>query len=138
MKVLIDLNIILDLLIQREFYISAALLMQEIEYKKIIGLVSCHEITTLSYFLDREFKNREKTRRIISDIVKILKVTPVTEDIILDALNSSISDFEDAVIEAISVKEKVDYIITRNVVDFKNSRVEAVNPVVFLELYKNR
>jgi predicted nucleic acid-binding protein len=43
-----------------------------------------------------------------------------------------ISDFEDAIIAAIAMREKTDYIITRNTKDFSKSPVPAITPDTFL------
>jgi hypothetical protein len=53
-------------------------------------------------------------------------------------VNSPINDYEDAVIEMSSIKEKIDYIITRNISDFKLSRVDATTPTEFLQLLQKQ
>jgi predicted nucleic acid-binding protein len=50
-KVLIDLNIILDILGKRMEHEAAAAVFDHCVKRKIKGYVSSHEITTLSYFL---------------------------------------------------------------------------------------
>ena len=54
------------------------------------------------------------------------------------ALTSEIDDFEDAVIEASSSKEKVEYILTRNIKDFKKSIVHAITPEELLVINNNQ
>jgi hypothetical protein len=39
-----------------------------------------------------------------------------------DALNSEIDDYEDAVIDELSYNEEVDFIVTRDMRDFKKSK----------------
>jgi len=43
-------------------------------------------------------------------------------------------DFEDAIIAATALREKADYIITRNAKDYSKSPVPAVTPDEFLAL----
>ena len=57
-KILIDLNIILDFLNKRNFHVEAAQLINMCVEKKISGYICAHEVTTLSYFLLKEQKDR--------------------------------------------------------------------------------
>jgi predicted nucleic acid-binding protein len=131
-KVLIDLNILLDFLNKRNFHKEAAQIIDQIIEKKIHGYLCAHEITTLSYFLLKEHKNRIKTISTIDTILSIFTIIPVTETILKDALLSPIVDYEDAVIEVSAIKEKMDFIITRNLDDFKKSRIQYISPEQFL------
>ena len=47
-KILIDLNIILDFLNKRNFHVEAAQLINMCVEKKISGYICAHEVTTLS------------------------------------------------------------------------------------------
>ncbi|HON14560.1 MAG TPA: hypothetical protein PK897_10585 [Treponema sp.] len=51
-----------------------------------------------------------------------------------DSLLSPIDDYEDAVIEVSSMKSNIDYIISRNISDFKLSRIPVYTPEQFLLL----
>ncbi|MFW5790977.1 MAG: hypothetical protein ACOCWE_06985 [Bacillota bacterium] len=50
-------------------------------------------------------------------------------------MDSEINDFEDAVIEISSYENEIDYIVTRNLDDFKNSRVKSISSTEFLAVY---
>lgn len=56
----------------------------------------------------------------------------------IDALASSVSDYEDAVVERVSVKANMDYIITRNVKDYQQGMVKAISPNDFIILMKDK
>jgi len=131
-KVLIDLNVVLDLLNKRSFHKEAASILNQCTEKKLDGYICAHEITTLAYFLLKDTKSRTKATSTIDSILNLLKVIPTTEAILRDALLSQISDYEDAVIEVSAIKSGIDVIISRNLNDFKKSRVTALTPEQFL------
>ena len=53
-------------------------------------------------------------------------------------LASSVSDYEDAVVERISVKADIDYIITRNMKAYQQGKVKAISPDDFIVLMKDK
>lgn len=133
-KVLIDLNIILDILGKRVDHKAAAAVFDSCVKRKIKGYVSSHEITTLSYFLEKEKFDKFKKKRIISLLLDNLSVLTAHEKILRNALDSEIEDYEDAVIDELSKNEKLDFIITRDLKDFKKSKNTIYNAVEALEV----
>ncbi|MBN2804088.1 MAG: PIN domain-containing protein [Deltaproteobacteria bacterium] len=133
-KLLIDLNIILDFLNKRNFHSEAASLIDLCVEKKVSGFICAHEVTTLSYFLFKEQKNKSKVINTISALLDMFTLISIDEKILRDSLISPISDFEDAVIEVSSIKKNIDYIISRNISDFKKSRIPALTPEQFFLL----
>ena len=130
-KVLIDLNIILDFLNKRNFHEEAANIINMCVEKKLSGFIAAHEITTLSYFLLKEKKDKNKAADIISALLDMFNIIPIDEKILREALFSPVKDYEDAVIEVSSVKNSIDYIISRNLGDFKSARVKVFTPEQF-------
>lgn len=130
-KVLIDLNIILDFLNKRNFHEEAANIINMCVEKKLFGFIAAHEITTLSYFLLKEKKDKNKAADIISALLDMFNIIPIDEKILREALFSPVKDYEDAVIEVSSVKNSIDYIISRNLGDFKSARVQVCTPEQF-------
>ncbi len=61
-----------------------------------------------------------------------MEILGVDKDIIIESLNSDLSDFEDAVQVYTAKSNAIDLIITRNVVDFANSGMRAVTPEDFI------
>jgi len=127
-KILIDLNIILDFLNKRNFHHEAATLIDMCVEKKLSGYICAHEITTLSYFLFKEHKDKAKVINTITTLLDIFNVISIDETILRQSLVSPISDYEDAVVEVSAMKHGVEYIISRNVSDFKLSRVPTLTP----------
>ena len=130
-KVLIDLNIILDFLNKRNFHQEAAQLLNRCVEGKLSGYICAHEVTTLSYFLFKEQKDKNKVAAIISSLLDIFHVIPIDETILKNSLLSPITDYEDAVIEVSAVAFDIDYILSRNISDFKQSRIPTYTPEQF-------
>lgn len=125
-KVLIDLNIILDMLNKRMDHESALAIFDFCVKKRIKGYISSHEITTLSCFLEKQ-KYDKKRNKIISNLLDHLSVLTAHEKILRKALVSEIGDYENAVIDELALNEEIDYIITRDLKDFKNSKNNIYN-----------
>ncbi len=133
-KILIDLNVLLDFLNKRNDHLDAAKIVDLCIDNKIKGYLCAHEVTTLAYFLIKERHNNAKS--IIGRILDIFSIISVTEVILREALDSRINDYEDAVIESSCIKNGIDYIVSRNLKDFKNSRIKATSPKEYITEYK--
>ncbi|MBI9055950.1 MAG: PIN domain-containing protein [Bacteroidales bacterium] len=121
-KILIDLNIIIDFLNKRDDHEAALAVYDKCVKRKVKGYVSSHEITTLSYFLEKEKYERVKRNKIISNLLDNISVLTAHEEILRKSLISELEDYEDAVIDELAINEGIDYIVTRNLKDFKRSR----------------
>ncbi len=130
--VLIDLNIILDFFEKRNFHKEAATIFELCHKKKIKGYVCAHEITTLSYFLEKKFKKSKIISYAIKELLDIVKVLSLNELIIRKALDSKINDFEDAVIDEIAIENNINVIITRNIKDFKKGKCTSISSSEFV------
>jgi predicted nucleic acid-binding protein len=133
MKAIIDVNVIMDWLFKRDEHESAARIIDLCVNKKIKGVVCAHEITILSYFLEKEIKNKEQRIKILSKIMKMFSVLDLKGKILTGALSSKIKDYEDAVIEQSALAYKCDLIITRDIKDFENGGVKSILPREFLK-----
>ena len=75
-----------------------------------------------------------EARSAVLMLMQIVDVIPALKNDINVALTSDFSDFEDSVQAACAERVKADYIVTRNVRDFKNSSVPAILPGDMLRL----
>ena len=130
--ILVDLNIILDYLGDRNGSEKAGELFAKCFRKELKGYVCAHEITTLSYYLGKTSKNRTENMKIISRILQIFDVIEINKKILEEAVLSNITDFEDAVIVESAKVKKTGCIITRNTKDFKNSPIPVMLPEEYL------
>ncbi len=136
MKVMVDTNVVLDLLLAREKFVeNAARIFGMIERSEIDGCVCATTITTIDYLLNHSM-SKSQSRKHLHRLVEIFEIASVNRSVIEEALSSKISDFEDAVLAHAGILAGVDLIITRNLKDFKKSSVKAVDPIEFLTIYK--
>lgn len=135
-KILIDINIILDVLQKREpFYEHSAQVLASAETGRIIGAVAGHTITTLFYLLEID-KNAGLARVAVTELLKILRVAGIDQQTIEQGLSLAYEDFEDAVQMMSAAQFGADYLITRNPKDYKEGPVSTLTPVEFLALFK--
>lgn len=133
MKVLIDTNVVLDVLCKREgFYEDAAKIMKYCEVNKITGVISALTVPNIVYIMRKEL-DAQKTRDVIEKLQLVFTVADLKADDIKKALSMNFKDFEDALQSACASRIKADYIITRNIRDFANSKVTAIKPTELLE-----
>ncbi|MDR1389146.1 MAG: PIN domain-containing protein [Treponema sp.] len=136
-KIVIDVNIFMDFLFKREGHERVAEIFKQCIKGNITAFSCAHEITTLSYFLNKSNREKAKVRKTISGIMKRFKVIATDEKTLTEALHSDIDDFEDAVIEISSKENGAEYILTRNIKDFKKSIVKPITPEELLAILKN-
>ena len=134
LKVLLDLNVILDVLQQREpFYVTSAHVLAQAENGSVEGWIAAHSVTTLFYLLARD-RSTSQARMVVSDLLSILSVAAVDQEVIDQALTLPYADFEDAVQMAAAIRSEVQYVITRNVRDYKAGPLPVLQPVELLAL----
>jgi predicted nucleic acid-binding protein len=133
-KILIDLNIILDVLQNRSpFYEASAGVLAAVETGRLDGFVAAHSITTLFYLLAKT-QSAQSARTIITDLLQFLSVAGVNQVTLEQALNLPYEDFEDAVQMMAAVQVGAEYVITRNPQDYRGGLIPAVQPAEFLPL----
>ncbi len=131
-SILIDLNILLDVLQKREpFYETSAALLAAVETGQVRGFIAAHNITTLFYLIQKGRSSRE-ARAMITSLLQFLKIIPIDQSTIEQALNLDYRDFEDAVQMIAAIQSKMDCLITRNVKDYQPALLSVMQPVDFL------
>ncbi|HEY3321828.1 MAG TPA: PIN domain-containing protein [Planctomycetota bacterium] len=135
MKVLLDTNVLLDVLLNREpFYADAAKLWSLAETGKIHGCVSALSFTNV-YYVARHHQGALDARQMLRKTRDIFTTILCDAQIVNQAIDSDISDFEDAVQYFSSVHTAADCIITRNKRDFPKDAPPALTPHEFLATY---
>ena len=133
-KALFDLNIILDVLQQREpFYEISAQLLASAEIGKINGFIAPHSLTTLFYLIEKD-QSAAHAKVIITGLLQVLEVATIDQSTIEQALSLPYRDFEDAVQMMAAVQCKAEYLVTRNVKDFQPAPLSVIQPSELLAL----
>ena len=134
--VLFDLNIILDVLQERkDFYDFSARLLAYAETGVIQGWLAAHSVTTLFYLIAKD-KSPEQARVTLTSLLQFLRIAPVDQNTIEQALNLPYRDFEDAVQMMAALQVHADYLLTRNVRDYQPAPMEVVQPAQLLAILK--
>lgn len=135
-RIFIDSDIILDVATGREPFVkNSSLVLSIIENRLAIGVLSANSITNIYYIL-RKISSGEKAKIFLKTILQYFSVIPVNHNNIIQALESGFSDFEDAVQHFCALTNQCDYIVTRNINDYKKSEITVLEPKEFIAIYK--
>ena len=128
MKVLVDTNVILDVLQNRQPYAQAAVqLIARIERKEISGYVCATTITTI-FYLAAKAVGIAAAHVQIKQLLVLFDVAQVDKTVLLNASQAGFSDFEDAVLHEAGRQVGVDCLVTRNIKDFKHATMPVYMP----------
>lgn len=131
-KVMIDLNVVLDVLQEREpFYEASAALLAAVKTGMIEGYLAAHILKTLFYLIQKG-KSSADARAMITNLLQFLKITAIDQSTIEQSLNLDYRDFEDAVQMIAAIQCKADYLITRNIKDYMPALLPVIQPVDFM------
>lgn len=134
MKLLLDINVLLDVVLAREPWARAAAeLLTLVEEGKAAGFVAGHTLTTVHYVVLRA-RDRETAASAVTDLLRILRVVPIEEVDFHQALVLPVEDFEDAVQGAAALKVGADYVVTRDEKGFRGLSVPVIAPGSVLAL----
>jgi predicted nucleic acid-binding protein len=134
LKVLIDLDILLDVLQRREpFYEKSAQVLASAELRSIEGHVAAHNLTTLFYLVAR-YLGAEQAQLALLQLLIFLFVAPVDQAVIERALVLSFTDFGEAVVMMAAVQAGADYVVSRDTQGFKRGPLPALTPAELLSI----
>ncbi len=123
LRLLVDLNIVLDVVLQRDPWTrDAVALLHAVSSGAAEGYVASHAMATL-YYLVHKANGRVAAVTAVTDILSICKVAPMGSEDFQRALALGFADFEDALHVAAALHTGCAYIVTRNAKDFKGSPV---------------
>lgn len=134
-KVFVDTNIVIDLLARRKPYYEEAAILFSLADNKVIELsISSLTVANTSYTLFHQL-NSTKTKSILRKLRLIVNILPLDDKIVGLALNDeTFTDFEDALQYFTAIENKQNIIITRNLKDFKNSKLPVMTAPQFIEI----
>ena len=136
MKILFDTNVILDVMLMREpFFKASVSLLVEVEKKKVNGFICSTTVTTI-YYLVSKAKGNSEAKNQVKNLLRLFEVTKVDKKALEFALYSEITDYEDSVLHESAISESFDGIVTRNIKDFKNSKLMVYQPEELLNILK--
>lgn len=133
-KVFVDTNILVDLIADRKpFSKFAVAIFTQAENEKVRLFTSSHAFAT-TYYLLKKYVEERKLKDILYNLLAYIQIIAVTQDAIKKALKSADKDFEDSIqmLCAYSI-ENMDFIVTRNIKDFKGASIPVYPPEIAVE-----
>ena len=133
MKILIDTNVILDVLYDREgFFDDSSAVWDICQTGKADGYISALSIPNIVYIMRKEL-DPQRIQQLVEQITMIFKVVDLSESDLKDAAGSFSDDYEDALHISQAKRIRADHMITRNVRHFENSTVSVLTPSQLIE-----
>jgi len=134
-KILIDTNVLLDYLLEREpFFEDAKEVIVSCTDGKVKGCIAAHSIPNMFFILRKDYNAKER-REVLLNLCKIFDVEGIDKAKLISGLtNEDFSDFEDCLQMECAKAYGADYIVTRNVADYLVSDVKVIEPKDYLKL----
>lgn len=137
MRILIDTNIILDVLLNRvPFSEDAVKVLKLVARDDIEEFVSASAITDIYYIAYKSIRNKEAVRGLLRKLLMVVSVAGVSEAEIMNALELEWKDFEDSVQYSVAFNGKMDGMVTRNVKDYASAEIAVWTPEQLLQQLK--
>ncbi len=134
MRLMIDTNLFLDVLLEREpFFSNSKAVLRLCEDKKISGFLSASSATDIFYITRKALQSTEQAYKALGAILNIVKVLTVTNEDVLNAYMQHASDFEDCLLATCARSNKCSAIVTRNKKDFLEFGITLLSPEELLD-----
>lgn len=134
---LIDTNVVLDYAEKREgFFDVAEKMFVQMWQGSFVGFVSASAVTDIYFFLKKRYKDTGIAISLLKMLLDALDVLAVDRKTIETAIESDMTDFEDAVQAAAAQNFGIDIVVTRDKTGYQNSGLHVYSPEEFLESLK--
>ena len=133
MKLLIDTNVILDMVLKRSGYDISMELFRKVRETRAGAYITASSVTDIFYIIRKETHDISRTYVIMENIFQLVSVLSVTEKDIRDAFGQKWKDFEDCVQYMTGKNSNMDYIITVNGKDYADAMLPVMTPAVWIE-----
>ena len=135
MKLFVDTNIFIDILLDRKpFSHHSALVYKLCENGLVQGYIAPITVNNV-YYICRKAHNISAVKSFLHKVSIDFTIAPMDSTTIQKANTFPISDYEDALQYAMALQSGSDYLVTRNVKDFRQmSHLEVCTPEELLEL----
>lgn len=135
MKVFVDTNVLMDVLLDREPFVGDS---QQVwllaERGKLQGLVSALSFPNI-YFVLRKLSGSERAARTMSMLRDVFRPVMCDEQILNQAIDADFKDFEDAIQYFSAIRADADCIVSRNPKHFPSPDISVLTPSEFLAAY---
>jgi len=136
MRVFVDNDVILDVLLKRGGFEHSQELIARIESKVLTGYTSAMVLVN-TYYIVRRLKSAETAWLAVKKLRLLFKIAGCSQKEVDLAMAADFRDFEDAVQYYCAMAVKADYLVTRNKKDYRSAKIAVVTPAEYLSLQKN-
>lgn len=133
-KVLIDTDVLLDFFFDRKpFAEFSTEILNLCAENKLSGFTTPVIISNVYYLLRKTAKHDIIIEK-IKQLLNIIEIIKMDKEAVLNALNSEFKDFEDALQNYSAIENgRINIILTRNIKDFKSSKLAVLTPETYLK-----
>jgi predicted nucleic acid-binding protein len=133
MRVLLDVNVILDAMLQRPpWQQDADAIIQAHALRQVDGVVTTLSLATV-FYVSRKVIGTAAARSNVGKCLATFEILPIDKQTLRDADAQPGTDFEDNILIAAAVSASLDAIITRNPADFAHSPIPVWEPAELLK-----
>lgn len=138
MRVLLDISILLDIVLERDpWHLAAARLLSAVHEGQLEGYVASHTLPTIYYVVEKA-RDRSTASAAMADLLRVVDVVAIDKDDLHKALVFPVDDFEDAVQLAAALRIGAEYIVTRNERDFMRGSVPPIHADRLMSVLRSR
>lgn len=134
MKLLIDTNVILDMVLNRSGCGISMELFRKAKEIEASAYITASSVTDIFYIIRKETHDAKRTYIIMENIFRLVAVLSVTEKDIQDAFGQKWKDFEDCVQYTTGKNNRIDYIITANHKDYADAMLPVMTPAAWIRM----
>jgi predicted nucleic acid-binding protein len=128
MRALLDINVELDVVIDRRPFVNdSKAVLDRHDAGKFQGALAATTLPIVFYVV-RKQKNLQEARNAVQVLLQRFEICPVTDSVLSSAFQKSIPDFEDAVQDQAAAHAGIAVIVTRDPAGFAGSSLRIVEP----------
>ena len=132
MRILIDTNVVLDVLMARRPHLEHALaIFALVDAGRVRGVLGATTITTV-FYLATKAVGIAKARLHVRSLLDLFDVASLDRGVLAAALDSGFDDVEDGAVHEATVAAEVDAIVTRDGGGFAVASLPVFTPSAFL------
>jgi len=137
-KILLDTNVILDAVAARKPWNAEAEQVFFLAANNMVeAFITASSATDLYYLIRKHLHSHEEAKKVMAKLYDLFGILDVTQEDCTNALHSDMKDYEDAVAAQSAFRKGMEYIVTRNMSDYRQSAVEAVDPEALLNMIQS-
>ena len=133
MKIFLDTNILLDLLLDRKNSYEASIILNSIDLGLFEGYISDITLVNVDYIAEKQ-KKEDEIKEFLILLLETMEICTPDTNLIYKALNLENKDFEDNIQYLLAKKCRCDCLIT-NDKNFKFDDVEIMDSKSFIDKY---